>query len=56
MKENYEMAIVDHQMEIDRVKGLIPPEIEYRLHIIDDLDETRHEMYRYQQQYDQTKT
>jgi hypothetical protein len=34
-------------MEINRVKTLIPPEIEYRLHLSEDLDESRHEMYRY---------
>ena len=43
-------------MEIKRVLDLLPPEIEYRLHISDDLDEARHEMYRYNQQFDQTKT
>jgi hypothetical protein len=52
MRENYEMNIADHQLEIQRVLDLLPPEIEYRLHISDDLDEARHEMYRYNQQFD----
>ena len=50
------MQMQEYEMEITRISVLAPEEKEYRLHISDQLDEARHEMFRYQTQFDKAKT
>ena len=45
-RENYQMQIMDYDAEIERLKQLVPPEVEYQVHLKDERDEAKNEIVR----------